>query len=222
MASPRSKAAAPKADVTPAPMPPPQPMAAAPIAARPAPAPLMPLVPGRAVALNRAGVPIQRVAAETGVNQFYIPPHLPPPGWSWEWKEETVIGEVRHGEAARQAQVGWEPVMADSYPGIFMPEYDDKGQPVKGPVRRGGLMLKERPMALTLEAMHEEKRKADEKIGAARHQYSRLDTRGTTTAEFDHSAQRASGIKQSYEQVNYPQTNPAGPGIPPPYRQPID
>lgn len=174
---------------------------------------LRPTIPGRAVALNRAGKPVQRAAAENGVDQFAIPRHLPPPDWSWEWKEESVLGEVRQGESAKQAQVGWEPVMYESYPGVFAPEFDERGAAVKGPVRRGGLMLKERPMVLTVEARMDEKRKADEKVGNAKRQYNRLDTNGTTTAEFDHSAQRASYIRQTHEVVSTPSANG---------RQPID
>lgn len=220
MASPRSKASASQA------APPPAPPSAAPLppsaAAR---APIMPLIPGRVVALNRAGKPIQRAAAETGVDQFHIPPHLPPPGWSWEWKEDTVVGEIRHGEAAKQAQVGWESVMAESYPGVFMPEFNDKGEPARGPIRRGGLMLKERPMALTLEAKADEDRRANERVNSSKYQYTkRLSdaARTTQTAEFDDEARRVSSIRQSREVVDYPQANPAGPGIPQPYRQPID
>lgn len=176
--------------------------------------PARPIVPGRAVALNRAGKPIQRVAAETGVNEFHIPPHLPPPGWSWEWKEETVLGEVRQGYAAKLASVGWEPVMMESYPGVFAPEFNDKGELNRGPVRRGGLMLQERGIELTREAVLDEKRKADEKVGNAKKQYSRLNTSGTTTAEFDQTAQQSSYIRQRTETVAAP-TDPNG-------RMPID
>ena len=205
MAPPRTRSAA-------APMPVADPIRDESIVAREIARPTIPTIPGRALALNRAGKPIQRAAAETGVDEFYIPPHLPPQGWSWEWKEESVLGEVRQGYAAKLAQVGWEPVMTESYPGVFTPEFDAKGQPVKGPVRRGGLILMERAMALTIEARMDDKRRADEKVGNAKRQYNRLDTSGTTTAEFDHSAQRASFIRQTQEVV----ATPAG------GRQPIE
>lgn len=170
---------------------------------------MMPMIPGRAVALNRAGKPIQRAAAETGVDEFAIPPHLPPPGWSWEWKEDTILGEVRSGMAAKQAQNGWESVMYESYPGIFAPQYDDQGRETKGPVRRGGLKLMERSIILTGEAMADEKRKADERVGQAKHQYTKLDTSGTSTVEIDDAARRMSGIRQTREVVEYP-TPPPG------------
>jgi hypothetical protein len=163
--------AAPKAESAPAPQ---AVTHNSPIIAREIARPVMPTIPGRAVALNRAGQPVQRAAAETGVNEFAIPAHLPPPGWSWEWKEETVLGEVRQGYAAKLAQVAWEPVMMESYSGHFAPAFNDKGEEMKGPVRRGGLMLMERPMTLTLEAIEDDKRRANAKINGARSQYTQI------------------------------------------------
>ncbi len=219
MAAPRAKAAAPRAA---APAPPPPPSQAAPqvydspVIAREVVRPIMPAIAGRAVALNRAGLPVQRAAAEAGVDQFYIPPHLPPPGWSWEWKEDTVLGEIRQGVAALQAQVGWEAVMYESYPGVFAPEYDEHGKPTKGPVRRGGLALKERAATLTKEAFEDEKRKAAERVGTVTRQYSR--GLGSESSDYDPSAARASYIKQA------PTTTLPGydPGGAPKPRQPID
>lgn len=182
--------------------------AAAPAGAPAAAPAALPVIPGRVVAVNRQGVPVHRGAAEVGVDRFWIPPDLlkrvRSEGYSWEWKEETVLGQKRSGVAAIQAQVGWEPVMHESYPGVFAPQFDADGQPVKGPVRRDGLMLMERPLALTEEAMRDEKRKADEKVGRAKHQYSKIDTGGAPTAEFDATAQRASYIRSSTERVDMP------------------
>ena len=167
------------------------------------------LLPGRAVGYNRAGKPVQRAAPQAGVDQFHIPEGLPPPGWDWAWKEETVLGQIRDGEAAMQAQNGWEPVMYESYPGTFAPKYDDSGAMRKGPVRRGGLMLKERDITLTLEAMADDKRRADEKVGNASRQYTRLDTKGTTTVEIDHEARRMATMRKGYE----PAPEPNGPTL---------
>lgn len=197
---------------------PPAPVQAAPVAREPAREPVrpaMPVIPGRVVFTNRAGMPIQRAGAETGANEFWIPAHLPPPGWSWEWKEETIVGEIRSGVAAKQALVGWEPVMAESYPGELMPAFDDQGRPVKGPIRRGGLILKERRMEATLEAIADDKRKADEAVGKSKRQYAAgPDTKGAQTAEFDQAARRASYVQQRTEIDQGPIDGPT--------RQPID
>lgn len=219
MRTPRARAGAPRLDAA-VPQPMPSMVSASdapeqttdPAAAR---QPLRPIIPGRTVAYNRAGQPIQRAGADTGVNEFAVPPHLPPPGWSWEWKVDTVLGATDPGVQAKQAAVGWEPVMMESYPGVFAPEYNEKGDINKGPVRRKGLMLKERPMALTLEARDDEKRKADEKVGNAKYQYRRLNTHGAPTAEFDDTAERMSYIRQNTEQVVMPNQGPKG-------RQPVD
>lgn len=85
--------------------------------------------------------------------------------------------------------------MHETYPGVFAPEYDETGKPTKGPIRRNGLILKERPMPLTEEARREEKAKADNKLGAARHQYSK--GLGSESSDYDDSARRASYIKQA-------------------------
>lgn len=178
--------------------------------------PERPLIPGRAVALNRAGVPVQRAGAQTGVDSFFIPPHLPPPGWSWEWKRETVYGQTDSFYLSQLHQVGWEHVMYEQYPGVFAPEYDDKGQRTVGPVRRHGLMLMERSEVLTKEAQADERRKADERVNGAKHQYNRLNTDGTATAEIDHEARKASYIRESVEAVHIP------PGGGNPARQSVD
>jgi hypothetical protein len=182
--------------------------AAAAAAAPPDVQPAFKPIPGRAIGVNRQGIPIQRTAAENGVDRFFIRPDLlkrvRDEGFSWEWKEETILGEKRSGVAATQAQVGWEPVMHESYPGEFAPAFDADGNQTKGPVRRDGLMLMERPLALTIEAMRDEKRKADERVGNAKNQYSRLNTSGASTAEFNDEAQRSSYIKQNVERVVMP------------------
>jgi hypothetical protein len=163
------------------------------------------MVPGRAVAFNRAGVPIQRTAAETGVDTFFIPPGVKPQGWSWEWKRETVNGEADPMYMSHLHQVGWEPVMYESYPGIFAPRFDTAGNETKGPVRRGGQMLMERAQVLTDEAFADERRKAEDRVGLSRKQYSASlqdAARNSTTAEYDITAQRTSFIRTAVENVN--------------------
>ena len=129
--------------------------------------------PGRAVVLNRAGQPVSRASAVSGVDQFYIPPNIIPPGWSWEWKNHTVLGQADPAYAAELAQVGWEPVMAESFDGVFMPIGH------KGPIIRKGMILMERDIRLTQEARMEEKRRADDRVGNALRKHGKLDTSGT-------------------------------------------
>lgn len=173
-----------------------------------------PLIPGRVVALTRDGKPVQRAAAESGVDMFYIPPHLPPAGWSWEYKRETCVGMTDPQYLTSLQQVGWEHVRYESYPGVFAPVIDPAtGNTMVGPVRKHGQMLMERAIELTKEAQVDERRKADEKVGRADRQYTRLDTSGTATAQFDNTARQASYIRRSTEPVQ---------PLPGAARQPID
>ena len=64
---------------------------------------------------------VSRASARSGIDEFQVPPGVIPPGWSWEWKNYTVLGEPNKSYEAELAQVGWEPVMTESYPGVFMP-----------------------------------------------------------------------------------------------------
>ncbi len=176
-----------------------------PVIAREVARPPMPTIPGRVVALNRAGQPIQRVTAASGVNQFALPAHLPPAGWSWEFKAEKVLGEARTEHIAEMMRAGWEYVKYEDYPGVFAPQLDDTGGIRKGPVRMLNQVLMERPIELTLEANRDDKRRADERVGTAKAQYrAGPDTKGTSTAVYDDSARAASYIRQSTEQVNLP------------------
>ena len=129
---------------------------------------------GRAVVVTRSGREVSRASAASGVDQFHIPAGVIPPGWSWEWKNESVLGEPNPAYQAELAQVGWEPVLAESYPGVFMPKE------AKGAIRRKGMILMERPEVLTIEARREEKRKADDAVGMSRRKHgAKLDTAGT-------------------------------------------
>lgn len=135
---------------------------------------------GRVEVMSRSGKVVSRAGARTGIDEFQVPPGVIPPGWSWEWKNQTVLGEPNKSYEAELAQVGWEPVMTESYPGVFLPV----GQ--KGPIIRKGMILMERPMALTQEARAEDKRRADEAVGRALKKHGKLDTTGAHGVDANH------------------------------------
>lgn len=113
----------------------------------------------RAVAYRRDGTPVWRHRASSE-NRLYVDPSIIPEGWTWEWKRHTVYNAPDPTYQAALQRDGWEPVLAENYPGVFMPvDY-------KGPIIIDGLMLMERASILTEEARIEEKRKADAAIGA--------------------------------------------------------
>lgn len=153
---------------------------------------------GRTVATNRRGEPVTRSSATAGVNQFHVPPEIIPPGWSWEWKTETVAGMPDPAYAAELAQNGWEPVLAESFPGIFMPI------DCKGAIRRKGMILMERPMELTLEAQRDEQMRAKERVGNAVRKHS-LNAQGAHGVDVNNPAvQRNTYIRTSREVIDVP------------------
>lgn len=155
---------------------------------------------GRLQALNRAGQYVSRASAGSGVDQFHVPQGVVPPGWSWEWKNESVLGKPDPQYDAMLAQVGWEPVMYESHDGVFGPPGS------KGPVRRHGMILMERRIELTQEAQRDEKRRADEKLIGARRKHGKLDTQDTHGVDVNHPDLNRRGgvpigIRQGREQI---------------------
>jgi hypothetical protein len=83
---------------------------------------------------------------------------LIPTGWVYQWVAETVIGDPHVVMDQRMAmdQNGWKPVAAERHDGVFLPAGSS------GAIRRGGLVLCERPKALQDEALAEERAKANQ------------------------------------------------------------
>ena len=162
----------------------------------------VPTIPGRVVGLSSTGQPVQRSSAGSGVDHFKLPPGLPPPNRSWEWKRESCLGQTDAQYLASLVNDGWEPVMYERHPGVFAPEYDPfTGQEMKGAVRRQGLMLMDRDIRLTAEAKGEELRRARDRTSTAKRQYTQLDTKGAPTAE---AAAQLGSVKQYIETVAVP------------------
>ena len=166
---------------------------------------------GRVIAYNRKGEPVSRMQSTNGVDQYALPGDLPPTGWSWEWKRVEVVNKTDPQYAAELTNNGWEPVLAESYPGRFMPaDY-------KGPIMRNGLMLMERDINLTIEAMAQDQMRARDKVQVSRRS-RKLGTEGAHGVTTDHH-----GVQQNtFVRV----ARDGGTGLPTPnydhVRQPID
>ncbi len=93
-------------------------------------------------------------------DKYYIPREIIPEGWDYQWNRKSVYNQIDTSELILMSENGWRPVPAERHPGMFMPVG------AKGEIERDGLVLMERPMALTLEARAEEKLKADGLIRA--------------------------------------------------------
>lgn len=109
-------------------------------------------------AAPRAGVQrTRKIKGGAILDKFYIDPAVIPHGISYEWKTETVYGANNPAYDGFMRNQGWEPVDAKRHPDMMPDGY-------KGPVRREGLILMERPIELTREAMMEERMAANEAV----------------------------------------------------------
>lgn len=149
---------------------------------------------GRAVAIGRDGKPIWR-RVTGNVDQYHVDPRIIPDGWTYEWKRETIYNEPDPAYQAELASNGWTPVPAERHDGIFLPVG------TTGAIRRGGLILMERPSILTEEARREDKRNADAALRSA------YEVRGLMNADpgfvdFDHNgARKASFVNREVERA---------------------
>lgn len=145
--------------------------------------------PVRQSHMDEQGKPLRR-KRKGNIDQFDIPTHIIPSGWSYEWKRNTVYNEADPAYEVALRENGWRPVPASRHP-QYMPA-DWKG----GTIDRGGMRLYERPMELTLEARMEDDDLAREAINIRRRQM------GETPAgqlSRDHpSARRVTQVNKQY------------------------
>lgn len=90
---------------------------------------------------------------QSGLNEdiFYIPTEEIPEGSSYEWKRFSNVGEEDPFYIARMRTMGWEPVDPKNHPNWVPPGYKEPH------IIKGGQILMERPMELTIEAREESK-----------------------------------------------------------------
>lgn len=118
-----------------------------------------PVRSGPVVVKGRDGEVLTR--KRTGVGDiFAIPPELIEPGWEMQWIAMSVFGnkEVVMDQNLGMLENGWRPVMADRFPGRFMPAGHT------GHIVRGGQGLYERPKVLCDEARSQDIREAKQLI----------------------------------------------------------
>ena len=119
------------------------------------------------------------------IDKFHVPAHLIPPGWDYEWKRETILGQEDSAHMRSMSENGWTPVDASAHPGYFMADT------YTGPIRRDGMLLMERPLELTKEARQEDYTAARNLMDYQRQQLGQMLPRG-----FDGVRPQ---VKQTYE-----------------------
>lgn len=83
-------------------------------------------------------------------NRFHIDPALIPPGMSWEWKAEKVLGQQQDDHLAQLRENHFKPVDQGKHPSVV--------------VRKDGMILMERPLYLTQDAKREDLQAAIDQV----------------------------------------------------------
>lgn len=112
-----------------------------------------PLRPGEAY--GRDGKIIRRQSVSDTGNIYSVPQHIieehMKEGFVLQWKRVSTRGMEDSSYIAQTARGGWTPVLADRWPGVFLPESH------KGAIIIDGQQLMERPLALEQEAVREDR-----------------------------------------------------------------
>ena len=130
---------------------------------------------------------------DEGSDEFAAPPA--PPGWAYEWKRKTVLGQEDPAYQVHLARMGWEPVPTARHPEM-MP-----GQGSYPTIERKGMMLMMRPEVISEEARAIELRKARSQVRAKEEQLS-----GTPEGGLGHRdhPQARPRINKGYEPIPVP------------------
>ena len=125
-------------------------------------------------------------------DEFYIDPRIIPEGWDYNWKRESIAGQIDDDHLVEMCMAGWEPVDVKRHPHMMPVGYT-------GPIRKKGMILMERPMEITNMAQDRELSTAREAV-IAKERALGLSPAGTFERD-----RAKSGVKKSYQPINVPQ-----------------
>lgn len=91
-------------------------------------------------------------------DMFWLPVEEIPEGSSYEWKRWTAAGLEDPFYIAQMREQGWEPVDPKRHPNWLPPGYNEPN------IIKGGQILMERPIELTLEARAEQRQLARRQV----------------------------------------------------------
>lgn len=98
---------------------------------------------------------------------FYIPLEEIPEGSSYEWKRFSNVGQEDPFYIAQMRSQGWEPVDPRRHPTWVPPGFSTPH------IVKGGMLLMERPLALTQEAIKEREQMARQQVNEAEERLGR-------------------------------------------------
>jgi len=126
-------------------------------------------------------------------DEFYIDPRIIPEGWDYNWKRESIAGQIDDDHLIEMRMAGWEPVDSKRHPEMMPIGYT-------GPIRKKGMILMERPLEITRMAQEREVSTAREVVAAKE---KALGMAPAGTFERDRSK---TGVRKSYQPMNIPQS----------------
>jgi hypothetical protein len=132
---------------------------------------------------------------DEGPDDFYVNQSMIPPGWTYEWKRKTIMGQEDPAYQVQLARMGWEPVPASRHPS-YMPEGSRSAT-----IERKGMILMERPSELSEEARHIESRRAKNQV---RQKEAQLNSAPEGQFGRDNKGNSMANIKKSYEAMPIP------------------
>jgi len=133
---------------------------------------------------------------DEGTDEFYVPAHEIPDGWTYEWKRKSVLGQEDAAHQIALARKGWEPVPASRHPS-FMPDGGNFNT-----IERKGMILMERPAEVTEEARQIEMRRARMQV---RQKEEQLNSAPSGQFERQNKENSLVKVKKSYEAVPIPE-----------------
>ena len=130
---------------------------------------------------------------DQGSDNFATPE--PPPGWSYEWKMKSVLGQEDPTYQTQLARTGWEAVPSNRHPDM-MPIGEKYAI-----IERKGMVLMERPLAITEEVKRLDLRNARDQV---RQKEAQLNQAPDGTMTRDHAQVRPK-IKKGFEPMPIPE-----------------
>ena len=159
---------------------------------------------------NNHKLPSQKTAAERaaeirsgfdggnmdeGTDDFFIEQEKIPDDWTYEWKRFTVLNQEDPSYQVQLRRQGWEPVPAARHPEMMPVGSKDPT------IIRKGMILMERPTAITEELRQIDKKRARDQVRVKEQQ---LNEAPQGQFERDNKGNKLASVKKSYEAIPIP------------------
>ena len=132
---------------------------------------------------------------DEGTDDFFIEQEKIPDDWTYEWKRFTVLNQEDPSYQVQLRRQGWEPVPAARHPEMMPVGSKDPT------VIRKGMILMERPTAITEELRQIDKKRARDQVRVKEQQ---LNEAPQGQFERDNKGNKLASVKKSYTPIPIP------------------